>query len=155
KFSHGIGLEKLQDRSPKSPVKILERIIAANDLLDISFINKAVISSRTVGRVWISNMFNRIEKYGTGFLISPSLMLTNNHVLPDAGVAAYSKLEMNYEFDNHQVLRKTDLYNLDPTTFFLTNVDLDYTIVAVNPNSASNNHLSKYGFSPLIKEEGT
>lgn len=153
-FSRGIGPEKLQDRSPKSPVQILERIIAANDLLDISFINKAVISSRTVGRVWISNMFNRIENYGTGFMISPSLMLTNNHVLPDAGIAAYSKLEMNYEFDNQQVLRKTDLYNLDPTTFFLTNVDLDYTIVAVNPNSAGNNHLSKYGFSPLIKEEG-
>ncbi len=151
---HQFGLESALAVPKKTEVKILERIIGTNDLLDISFITRAALVARTVGRIWIFNSSGKVVSYGTGFMISPSLMITNNHVLPQSDVAALAKLEMNYEFDTNQVLRTTDLYDLDPKAFFITDEEMDYSVTAVAPLSAANRPLSEYGFNPLIKDEG-
>jgi V8-like Glu-specific endopeptidase len=142
------------DTDEKVLVKSLERILGTNDLVDISFLYKAIQYSKTVGRIWLTNTADKVLGYGTGFMISPVLMITNHHVLPDIGTATRARLEMNYEFDANQVLRGSDLYSLEPTTFFVTDEELDYTIIAVAATSNNGRPIADYGFNSLIREEG-
>ncbi|KQS31039.1 phospholipase D-like domain-containing protein [Dyadobacter sp. Leaf189] len=135
-------------------VKSLERILGTNDLVDISFLYKAIQFSKTVGRIWLTDTADKIIGYGTGFMISPVLMMTNHHVLPDALTTSGARLEMNYEFDAGQVLRASDIFRLEPDTFFIADEELDYAIVAVAPVSSTGRPLSEYGFNTLIREEG-
>src|SRR5262249_40812354 len=59
----------------------LERIISGNNLLGIAFLDLGVTIARTVGRIHVNSQFQELG-FGTGFMISPRLLLTNNHVLP-------------------------------------------------------------------------
>ena len=43
--------------------------------------------ARTVARVWAGVVNGRPSGFGTGFLVSPRLFLTNHHVLGDPRVA--------------------------------------------------------------------
>lgn len=146
--------ELVEKTTEKVFVKSLERIIGTNDLVDVSFLMKAIRISRSTGRIWINNSSGRVIGYGTGFLISPSLMMTNHHVLPDFNTASFAKIEFDYQFDINQVLQPSELYLLDPTSFYFSNEELDYAIVAVAPGSDNSKPLSGFGFNKLIKEEG-
>lgn len=134
--------------------KSLERIIGTNDLVDISFLTKAVSISRATGRIWLTSSSGKIIGYGTGFLISPTLIMTNHHVLPDFNTVLLAKIEMDYQFDVNQVLMPTQLYQLDPSNFYFSDEDLDYAIIAVLPYSNNNKPISEYGFNKLIKDQG-
>ena len=91
--------------------------------------------------------------FGSGFLVAPGLFLTNNHVLPDADSAANAGV--NFRFEKlAQGLRKGEIFDLDPSTFFLTNEELDFTLVAVNPKQNDGRGLDAYGLTPLIEATG-
>jgi endonuclease G len=75
---------------------VLERIIGGNNLLGIAFLELGTAVSRSVGRVIVRDRV-QIRGFGTGFMISPRLALTNNHVLPDAQSARFSRLEFNFQ----------------------------------------------------------
>ena len=62
---------------------------------------------------------------GTGFSITPGLLMTNQHVIPDA--------EFNYQHDFAGQPMPTCRYNLDKDRFG-TNPALNYTIVGVLPD---------------------
>jgi hypothetical protein len=47
--------------------------------------------------VRIGDSRGRLGGYGTGFLVSPRLLLTNNHVLRNAAEAGNSQIEFNYQ----------------------------------------------------------
>src|SRR4030095_8606527 len=98
--------------------KSLERILGTNDLVDISFLLRGISAARSTGRVWINDSNNRLRGYGTGFLVSPSLMITNHHVLPDANTATFAVIEMDYQFDQNNQLLQSQLFKLDPNSFY-------------------------------------
>jgi len=54
----------------------LERVIGRPDFLDINFIELALAVARFVGRVNILTAQGRSDGYGTGFMVSPRLLLT-------------------------------------------------------------------------------
>ena len=64
---------------------------------------------------------------GTGFLVAPGFIMTNNHVLETADWAQHSLAIFNFQ-EGRDSLR----VGLEPERFFLTNVALDFTIVACN-----------------------
>jgi len=66
---------------------VLERIIGKNDLMSISYLEIGLRVARTVGRVHIQNADGSLAGYGTGFMVSPRLLLTNNHVFENASIA--------------------------------------------------------------------
>jgi hypothetical protein len=59
----------------------LERILGANDLVNIYFLQEAFTISKTVARIWLCDNTGMLRGYGNGFLVSPNLLLTNHHVL--------------------------------------------------------------------------
>ena len=132
----------------------LERIMGKADVLGISFLELALAMSRFVGRIHIRSRPGHTAGFGTGCMVSPRLLLTTNHVLGSVQEALYSEVEFDYQYDRLERLLPVRIYGLEPQTFFLTNPELDYTLVAVRELSLDGISLERYGWSRLIGEQG-
>ncbi len=133
----------------------LERIIGRNMLMEISYLEAGQAASRSVGRVLIRDARNRPLGFGTGFLVAPRLLLTNNHVLSSPEIAGASQVEFNYQRGLDGRLGQTTIFNLDKESFFVTSPvkELDFTLVAVAETSEDGHPLDGFGYRPLIAVE--
>jgi endonuclease G len=120
-----------------------ERIVGPRNFLPAAFLEAGAARQRAVGRVIFKafhatpgGTFSPGEAWGTGFLVSPSLLMTNNHVI-DSPQFAKSKVRVQFNFQSDLMggVQPTDEYDLDPDSFFRTNEALDYTIVRVKPRT--------------------
>jgi endonuclease I/V8-like Glu-specific endopeptidase len=133
-----------------APAVGLERIIGRNELLAIRYLDGGQRAARAVCRVVIRSASGRVLGYGTGFLVSPRLIMTNNHVLSSAGAAADSRIEFNFQEGLDGTLQPVTTFSLDPQAFFLTSPEeeLDFTLVAVGPPVGAGG-IDGFGFVPL------
>lgn len=125
------------DRSKKSKVgdknhvsreayiaaKPLERIIDQPDFKPVHFLECGWNRQKPVARVHVSNW------WGTGFLVSRSLIMTNNHVIENEAQGRLATAEFNYQMDHEGNMLSSDTWDGDPDSFFHTDVDLDYTVM--------------------------
>jgi V8-like Glu-specific endopeptidase len=132
----------------------LERMLGTNDLVGVAFLERGLQVARSVGRVWVGVSSGRPSGFGTGFLVSPRLLLTNHHVLPNAAVARTSLVEFDYQLGLNGVFLPTTTFSLEPNVFFYANQHFDYALVAVQRASSAGGQLAGYGWNPLIEEEG-
>ena len=88
---------QLPGETPADSDVLLEKIINTADFLGVRYLDDGVAAARAIGRVHIKTASGRLAGYGTGFLVSPRLLLTNHHVLPDAATAATSTVEFDYQ----------------------------------------------------------
>ncbi len=131
-----------------------ERIIGEPDFLGAEFLEKGLAVARFVGRVNIRSNTGVTLGFGTGFMVSPRLLMTNNHVLESAASANFSHIEFDYQRDRRGLMLPVFTFRLQPDVFFMTDKALDYTIVAVHPTSFNNQPLSHFAWSRLIVEQG-
>lgn len=99
---------------------ILEKVSEEADFLPVSFLSKGTNRSRSVCRI------RTPRSLGTGFLITSSLIMTNNHVIKNTDVAQESVAEFQFEGEETPIV-----VAIKPERFFRTDARLDYTIVAV------------------------
>jgi V8-like Glu-specific endopeptidase len=132
----------------------LERVLGTSDFLGISFLERGLQVARTVGRVSIRGRTGSPIGYGTGFMVGPRLLVTNNHVLTDAGQAGDSVVEFDYFVRADGSPSTIKVFNLQPEVFFRTDPELDFTLVAVAEVGASGTPLSAQGWNQLIPDEG-
>jgi len=132
----------------------LERIIGGNDLMPINYLDRGVDAAKSVGRISVVNENGQTIGFGTGFMVSPRLLLTNNHVLPNAQTAAKSFVRFNYQIDRDGNKTVGDDFDLDPQACFITSTRLDFSIVAVKEKSGAGVKLSTYGFVRLNAQPG-
>jgi endonuclease G len=59
----------------------IERILDKSDLFPIAHLQLGLIAGKSVCRISVRSRSGKLLSYGTGFMVSPSLMMTNNHVL--------------------------------------------------------------------------
>ena len=130
---------------------ILERIVGTEDFVAVRYLQRGVVAGRAVARVSIRDRLDRVVGYGTGALVSPELLLTNHHVLPDAEVAARSVVEFDYEDGLDGRPLTPAQFGLDPQRLFLADDDLDYALVAVR---ATPGDLARFGCNRLIEAQG-
>ena len=121
----------------------MERILGANDLVGVAYLDLARAAAQAVGRVVLRDRRGRTVGFGTGWLCSPRTILTNHHVLEDAASAQFSVIEFNYELRPDGSLSTPLTLPLDPDTLFLTSQALDYSLVAVRGDT------SAFGWLPL------
>jgi endonuclease G len=133
------------------PAKLLEKIINTADFVGARYLDAGVAAARAVGRVNIRDARGRVTGFGTGSLVSPTLLLTNHHVLPDAGTAAASVIEFNYQDGIDGAPLAAVVHPLDPDRFFLADAERDFALVAVH---ATREELAPFGFNRLIEAEG-
>jgi len=129
-----------------------ERIIGTSNLLAINFLDRGRRSADAVCRIKLP--MDGGMAYGTGFLVGPRLLLTNNHVIGSPGEAAQCEAEFGYEHDLDGVVKDPVCFNLDPVALFFTSPQADFTLVAVAPLSSGGVPLERYGWLPLIPLRG-
>ena len=96
-----------------------EKIHRGADFLPASFLSEGSRCARAVCRI------ETRDSLGTGFLIAPGVLITNNHVLEDEHQAAEASARFEYDADSESFA-----VSLLPDELFITDVDLDFTIVA-------------------------
>ncbi|MES2522621.1 MAG: DNA/RNA non-specific endonuclease [Gemmatimonadota bacterium] len=133
---------------------VMERVIGeTRDFLSGEFLERGAVVLRRIGRIGTDLPRGR-RSFGTGFLVSPRLLLTNHHVLSSAARAAASVVEFDYQLNRVSAPRRVQQFRLEPDTFFLNDQALDFALVAVSPMSDAGTPLATYGWCPLIPEEG-
>ena len=88
---------------------------------------------------------------GTGFMITPRLFITNQHVIADDAAALHAQITFDRESDETGRPRPATSFLLDPGAFALYSLqsELDYAIVAVGKRIAGDQSLSDFGYCPL------
>ncbi|SEO52923.1 Trypsin-like peptidase domain-containing protein [Rhodospirillales bacterium URHD0017] len=143
------GVSLAAPGQPSAPtVSVIERILLKNDLMSINYLDIGARVARTVGRVHIRNPDGSLAGYGTGFLVSPRLLMTNNHVLENSGSAGASRVEFNFQEGTDSKLLKSVFVDFDSAAFFLTDKALDFSLVALKGD------VGKFGWNGLSAAEG-
>ncbi len=132
----------------------IERIIGQDDLFPISYLEAGLRAANPVCRIEIRDSIGRVLGHATGFLVSTSLLLTNNHVLENYDTAQFSVAQFNYEVGLDLKERPMKTFSLTPKRLFITDQKLDFTLVAIEEVSADGTNLSNFGFLPLISQTG-
>lgn len=152
------GVRELIEHEPWQPdqmePRFVERVLGATrDFLSVEFFDLAAYAMRSVARI-VTQLDGRLY-YGTGFMVSESLLLTNHHVLENPRWAAASVAEFDFQRDRLGVPKTVQRFQLDPSRFFLADADLDYALVAIRPEAdVGAGRLEHHGFCPLVGLEG-
>ena len=141
------ALEKvsIKDNTLKSRGKLLndydsiamERILGKSDLFPISYLQMGTNFGNSICRIQIRDDKGSFIGSGTGFLVSENVLMTNNHVIDSMRTALNSLVEFNYQDDVNFMPCPTCTFRLDPEQFFITDEELDFTLVALKDNSSS------------------
>lgn len=141
-------------RAEEIEPRFVERVLGpTRDFLSVEFFDLATQAIRSVAR--IVTRFDGQLAYGTGFMVSENLLITNHHVLENAQWAAASVAEFDYQRDHSGGHKPVQRFRLDPGRFYLSDRELDYALVAVaGEPTAGEGSLANYGFCPLVGLEG-
>jgi endonuclease G, mitochondrial len=132
-----------------------ERIIHGNDLQDVNFFARGVRAARAVGRIVIRQPSGTRAGFGSGFLVAPGVLITNNHVFPSPDSALRSNVQFQYERDIEGRPLPPVPFNFLPGKLFITSKSLDFTVVAVEERSERDGvSLDGFGHIPLIATTG-
>lgn len=133
------GPEPTDWQGPKGPAQ-LERIIGTeSSLVPISHLEKGLVKARAVAKIRRSD-----GGAGSGFLAAGGILVTNNHVLPDAAAAQAAVVLFNYQLTLDGLTAEVDERRLLPDEFFKTSKEDDWTGVRV-----AGDPQERWGFLPL------
>ena len=136
-----------------------EAAVGTKNLIDASLLELLARYRKSVCRIQCEGIDFRglqLKWHGTGFLVAPNLLLTNNHVLNSPEVAATATADFEYErtpkqlldFETPSTSPRREM-RLDPDRLFLTSPargGLDYTFVWVSDDA-----VHQYGHIPLSR----
>lgn len=131
-----------------------ERTIGKNNLDQFYVLSRGALVGASVGKVFIRLPEGSVTGSGTGFLVGPGLLLTNNHVLEDRGVASASMVAFNHELDVQGEPRRSIFFRLTGEPYF-TSKELDFSLVGVEPVSIDGGEgLKSFGHIPMLPRSG-
>jgi endonuclease G len=132
--------------------RVFEKILGENDLLGVTFLSEGARMSRAVGRIRLPVAGG--TRLGTGFMVSPRVLLTNNHVLEDEDEARRAQIEFDFFVRESGTTGPVTTFRLEPDRLFLTDGPLDFSFVAVQPVNDANAAVRDRGWFPLLARSG-
>lgn len=132
----------------------VERILGHRDLMGINFLTRGAEAARPVCRIRVRDRHQNPHSMGSGFLVAPGLLITNNHVIGSPEAAEASLAEFDVELDENFVAKPIRSFQLRPDLLFFTDVVFDFTFVAVSTFSHQDIPLSDFGTLPLLSQSG-
>lgn len=142
-------------RGPRRETVVdLERLLGTNDLVEVSFLEAGHLAGRSVGRISVRGEAGGVEHFGTGFLIAPTLLMTNNHVLENVDQASRAFVEFDYAASVSGPMLRAKAFELAPDAFFVTDEALDFTIVGVTSAGIDGDQLADFAWLRLIADQG-
>lgn len=145
-FANRVG--RMADSGAGITVLDLERYMGRNDLLRFNYLSRGMQAGKAVCRIYVADKFGG-GSWGTGFLITPNLIITNNHVIPDAESATRSFAEFGYEADTNGLVQQGKRFKIQPEKTFVTSgtTELDITILGVSSIADDGStSIADYGF---------
>lgn len=132
-----------------------ERVIAGDELQPVSYLERGMVAARAVAKVALRTAGGASDGSGTGFLIAPGVLITNNHVLPDRSLASRSRAQFSYELDAAGAPVEPVDFAFDVDRLFHTHQALDFTVVAVSAVAQDGRtRLDGFGYLPLLGTTG-
>jgi V8-like Glu-specific endopeptidase len=111
----------------------LEKLMGERStLISINYLEIGLVRARSVVRVRRAD-----GSSGTGFVTAPNMLITNNHVLPDADAAHSSSIQFNYQQTFNGLDAPTEEFKLAPQSFFLTSKVDDWSAVEIEGDAAA------------------
>ncbi|KMS76505.1 peptidase [Streptomyces viridochromogenes] len=108
-----------------------ERILGVSKELQAwSFLPRGARAARTIARISVRENGRELP-IGTGFLVSPRLLMTNHHVLTDADAARQCFVEFDAQVTVDNTPQPATRLELDPDGFFVADARLDFALVLV------------------------
>ncbi|MBB5052775.1 endonuclease G [Afipia massiliensis] len=126
-----------------------EAIVGTDDLQASWFLPAGSAVRRAVGYVESNNA--GIWSVGSGFLISPDLFLTNQHVIADALAAAATQVTFDREAGEDGTMRPTTTFKLDPAKFaiFSRQEEFDFALIALGSKTSGPADVADLGYCAL------
>jgi V8-like Glu-specific endopeptidase len=125
-----MAVEAVRAESLAAPAAY-ERILGVSkDLQAWSFLPRGARAARTIARISVREKGRELP-IGTGFLVSPSLLMTNHHVLTDAAAARQCFVEFDAQVTVDNTPQPVTRLELDPDGFFVADARLDFAQVLV------------------------
>ena len=120
----------------------------AQEFLDVAFLDLGRRAANCVARVARPNGSAR----GSGVLIAPGLLMTNNHVISSAGEARGYVIELDLERGPDGRIKTPTRFAFDPAKCFVTSgvSALDFSVIALGDRIDGAGDLGHYGFMPLL-----
>lgn len=117
------------------------------DFLGVAFLEKG----RAVADAVVRIRFRDGRPQGTGALVAPGIILTNNHVIRSAEAAQDFLVEFDFEKDVAGQNRAVTTFELDGPRLFATDAveRLDYTVIALGNKVGGARDLSMTAYLPL------
>jgi endonuclease G len=139
---HGVDAKDLKD--PAQLDRVVEAVLGDRDFLPARWLREGAAAADAVGRVRTPSGF------GTGFLVTPWLLMTNNHVLANESMAEQSTVTFRYIADGDEAVSGAQKHQLEPARCFVTSPvdELDVTLVAVAPSKDGRPPGDTFGFLP-------
>lgn len=133
----------------------LQRLGGYSSALPLNYLERGLKVAKSVGRVHLRDSYNQHRGFVTGFMVSPTLLLTSHQFLPDIRWARRSRIEFGFEDDIDGYPRTPELFELDPDAYFATDAKLDISVVAVKPFSHQGRTLGYFGCNDIAEQSGT
>ena len=132
--------------------RIFEKIIDANNLLDIAYFSEGTRVSRAVGRIVLP--VSGGNRLGSGFMVSPRVLMTNNHVLESEIQASNARIEFDFFTRDDGSTGPVRQFRFRPDLLFVTDVALDFTLLAVEEINTDGDAVRDRGWIPLLGPSG-
>jgi V8-like Glu-specific endopeptidase len=120
------------------PSQVLEKLIGEPSLFPICFLEQALELAHPVAYIETESAL------GTGFMISPSLLITNQHVLPDRAQLPHTVFRFNYQQTIRGEIGPVHTYHAKEKGLFYANLSQDYAILELDQSPGEN-----WGYLPL------
>ncbi|MEM7131940.1 MAG: serine protease [Chloroflexota bacterium] len=141
-FTYPIGEEEPLPDPSSDGSSGFERLIDENDLLPAWFLERGAVVQRAIARVVLAqphtinnHTFPPGTGWATGFMVSPSLFLTNNHVIHNKEFATKVRMQFNYQLGPDGLELPTQSFFPIVDSAFHTNAALDYTLIRLQPTT--------------------
>ncbi|MBD2215133.1 trypsin-like peptidase domain-containing protein [Nostoc linckia FACHB-104] len=137
-------------RGTDNMADIKEKIIGEDTLRHIYILDMALDAAKAVVHIKVPKSDGGTEA-GTGFMIAPDLLMTNNHVIARQEEAEKAEYTFNYQLDKNGNQCPIITVNGLPQGNFYTNSDLDFTVVTLHNIPDFGNHLKLK--SKLVRQD--
>ncbi len=124
------------------------------DFLPTPFLDQGAWIGRAVGRIVVS--WGGATDFGTGVLVAPGVVLTNQHVVRSAQSAGAATIEFDFEDDRRPTRRTSSVYLLDPAQGYVASPELgglDYALVAIGKRVSGPAAMADLPTCPLMDSD--
>ncbi|WP_209008984.1 trypsin-like serine peptidase [Pseudovibrio japonicus] len=140
---------------PVGDITAFERIMGASDIFPINYLSRGATAARSICKVQVYREGHIPSGAGSGFLVAPNLLLTNNHVIRSRKSAARSSAIFRYEMNEEFKLDRGIAFSLTDEIFFTSpSNELDFSFVSVEEDTKEQVALSDFGFLKLLPQSG-